>query len=86
MLHIASTIIAGSIIIAGLGAPISVFELTQPGHFVNKYYQELHPSPIELAQMNASMTPHVPTTPKSDIAEAPMILIPPAYIEGLPPQ
>jgi len=86
MFHFASIIIGGSIIVAGLGGPITLFELTQPGHFVNKYYQELHPSPLEMARMNATMEPHVPTAPKSEVAEAPTILIPPAYIEGIPPQ
>lgn len=86
MFHFASIIIGGSIIVAGFGCPISLFELTQPGHFVNKYHQELHPSPLEMARANAMVAPHVPATPKSEIVEAPTILIPPAYIEAIPPQ
>lgn len=82
MFHIASAIIGGSILVAGLGCPITLFELTQPGHFVNKYYRELHPSALEGAQPDTSATPQVVVTPKSAIAEAPTIVIPTAYIEG----
>lgn len=86
MFHIASAIIGGSILVAGLGCPITLFELSQPGHFVNKYYQELHPSALEEATLNAAATPQTAVTPKSAIAEAPTIVIPTAYIEGYLPQ
>jgi hypothetical protein len=82
--YIYSAIMAGSIVVVGLGGPLSLFEFTQPGHSANKYYQELHPSPAELVQI--AMTRAVPVSPRSEIAEAPTIVIPTANIIASPPK
>jgi hypothetical protein len=86
MFHITSVIIKGSIVALGLGGPVSLFELSQPGHFVNKYYWELHPTSRELSQQNLSTTTYVNTEHRSAIAEAPVITIPTATIVAVPPQ
>jgi hypothetical protein len=82
--HVYATLIGISVAVVGILGPLDLFELTQPGHSVNKYYRELHQSlkgPIRLESV-AELA--VPAASESEVAEAPTIVIPTATIVAIP--
>jgi hypothetical protein len=58
---------------AAITGPFALFEATQPGHSVNKYYRELHQSPGTATRLSVAS---VPVAPPSAIDAAPTIVIP----------
>ncbi len=86
MHHTIGAILGVCVVAAGIAVPLYLFELTQPGHFANKYRPELPPSSMEWADLETRMAGAVFAQPKSEIDKAPTIEIPATEIVAYAPR
>jgi hypothetical protein len=79
-------IIGVSLFVAGLVGPFTLFELTQPGHSVNQYYRELHPTTSELIQQDMTPVSVARVSHKRRVSAARAIVMPTGLIVAMPPR